>query len=97
MKLWRRLCPRVGAVVRRFGRNDAAGVCRIGELVLAPARREHHPAISSLAGKAQAGAPDPSDDQRRVARQGLMVRTGTVVDATLTAAPCSADITISER
>jgi hypothetical protein len=41
----------------------------------APARREHHPALSAPAGEAQAGRRDASDGQRLAAgSKGLMLK-----------------------
>jgi IS5 family transposase len=61
------------------------------------ARREHHSAVPPAAGEAQAGRADPGHRQRTAEHKGLMLKTGTVVDATLIAAPSSTKNASGER
>jgi IS5 family transposase len=58
---------------------------------------EHHPALSASAGEARTRPEDHGRDQCRLARQGLMLKTGTVVDATIIAAPSSSKNNRGER
>ncbi len=61
------------------------------------ARREHHSEASSRAGETQAGAAVLAviNDSLRI--KGLILRSGTVVDATLISAPSSTKNASGER
>ena len=63
----------------------------------AHARRDHHPALSPPAGEAPARPQLLATINAGLAQQGLMLKTGTVVDATIIAAPSSTKNQDGER
>src|SRR5690606_17622864 len=82
---------------RRTARAPAVPpLCRPGRC-RAAARREHHPALSAPAGEAPAGPQMLATINAGLAQQGLMLKTGTVVDATIIAAPSSTKNAGGER